>query len=139
MYIPSLPSHTHHPPPTLPHRDTQGVGEREPSAEWRIKASHIPPALVSPHNLGSAMSSPVTLPYINLDRRQIEKRDEVKTTYKRVKAMHGQCECQCRWQRSVFLYFLKSLKYICQYVITKRSADEPMVVTPIFCPGVCCQ
>ena len=70
MYIPSLPSHTHHPPPTLPHRDTQGAGGQGPSAEWRIKASLIPPALVSSHNLGSAMSSPVTLPYINLQTRK---------------------------------------------------------------------
>ncbi len=56
-------------------------GERGPSAEWRIKASHIPPALVSPHNLGSAMSSPVTLPYINLEKRQTEEQKrEMKIT-----------------------------------------------------------
>lgn len=77
MYIPSLPSHTHHPPPTLPHRDTQGAGGKGPSAEWRIKASLIPPALVSSHNLGSAMGSPVTLPYINLQRRQKRNKEKV--------------------------------------------------------------
>lgn len=38
--MPSLPSLTHHPPPTLPKRDS-AQRESGPSAEWRIKASHI--------------------------------------------------------------------------------------------------
>lgn len=63
-------------PPSLTETH-RGAGERRPSAEWRVKASHIPPALVSPHDLGSAMSSPVTLPYINLGRREIEKKRKV--------------------------------------------------------------
>lgn len=64
-------------PPSLTetHRAWGGKG---PSAEWRIKGSHIPPALVSSQNLGSAMSSPVTLPYINLEKRQREERRKKK-------------------------------------------------------------
>ncbi|TNN80587.1 hypothetical protein EYF80_009093 [Liparis tanakae] len=92
MYIPSLPSHTHHPPPTLPQRDTHRVpGEKE--AIRRVeghKASHVPPALVSPHNLGSAMSSPVTLPYNNLgEDRKREKRDYNGVTAVSVELMNG--------------------------------------------------
>lgn len=61
------------PPSSHPPSERHGAqGDSGPSAEWRIKASHIPPALISLHHLGSAVSSPVTLPYNNLEGREIK-------------------------------------------------------------------
>lgn len=36
---------------------------------WRLEARHVPPVRVPPCDLGSAMSSPVTLPFINLRKK----------------------------------------------------------------------
>lgn len=73
VYVYSQFTLPHPPPSSHPPSETHSAqGESGPSAEWRIEACHIPPAPVSLHCLGSAVSSPVTLPYNNLGRRQAE-------------------------------------------------------------------
>lgn len=64
MNIPSLPSLTHHPPPTLPKRDS-AQGESGLPAEWRIKAGHVS-ALPLSNIWAVLVTSPGTLPDSNL-------------------------------------------------------------------------
>lgn len=64
------PSATALTPPSLPQRQTgrRGKGGRQQTGGFG--ASRIPPARVSPHDSGSAMSSPVTLPFMNLEDKK---------------------------------------------------------------------